>query len=125
MVVRAYADHAEIMPQVSLVVGHGGHATTFTALAHGKPLVILPMHPLLDQPMVASSVVDAGAGLTLKRTASSSRIAAAIQTALADSRMRLAAEAIGERIRSSDAPAAAAEHLLMLGRRVTATGTMP
>ena len=121
--VRDYADHAEIMPTVSLVVGHGGHATTFSALAHGKPLVMLPMHPLLDQPMVAASVVDAGAGLMLKRTASSEQIAHAIATALASTEMRLAAEAIGAHLRTTDAAGAAATQLLALSRPVTTRGS--
>ena len=115
--VRDYTDHAEIMPTVSLVVGHGGHATTFSALAHGKPLVMLPMHPLLDQPMVAASVVDVGAGVMLKRTASSEQIANAITTALASTDMRLAAEAIGVHLRRTDAAGTAATQLLALPGR--------
>ena len=54
--VHRYVPHEELMPQVSLVVGHGGHATTMRALAHDLPLVVVPMHPLLDQPMVGASV---------------------------------------------------------------------
>jgi UDP:flavonoid glycosyltransferase YjiC (YdhE family) len=121
--VRDYADHAEILPTVSLVVGHGGHATTFSTLAHSKPLVMLPMHPLLDQPMVAASVVDAGAGLMLKRTASSEQIAHAIGTALASAEMTPAAEAIGAHLRTTDAAGAAANQLLALSRPVTTTGS--
>ena len=117
--IRDYADHAEIMPTVSLVVGHGGHATTFSALAHSKPLVMLPMHPLLDQPMVAASVVNAGAGLMLKRTASSEQIAHAIATALVSTEMRLAAEAIGAHLRTTDPAGAAATQLLALSPPVT------
>jgi UDP:flavonoid glycosyltransferase YjiC (YdhE family) len=44
--------HDEIMPSASLVVGHGGHSTTMRALAHGVPLLILPMHRILDQRMI-------------------------------------------------------------------------
>ena len=91
------------MPGVSLVVGHGGHATTFTALAHGKPLLILPMHPMLDQAMVGASVVEAGAGLMLERSASSEQIATAIRSVLADPRIARSTRAIGDRLRASDA----------------------
>ena len=46
------SQHDEIMPSASLVVGHGGHSTTRRALAHGVPLLIVPIHRILDQPMI-------------------------------------------------------------------------
>ena len=112
--VRDYARHDEVMPAASLVIGHGGHATTFTALAHGTPLLILPMHPLMDQPMVAASVVRAGAGLMLKRTASSDHIAAAVQRVLSDPAITQSARVIGERLRAERAASEAAHRLLEL-----------
>ena len=60
--VHRFVPHDELMPQMSLVVGHGGHATTMRALAHDLPLAIMPMHPMLDQPMVGKAVATAGAG---------------------------------------------------------------
>jgi hypothetical protein len=113
--VRAFARHHELFPHASLVIGHGGHSTTFRALAHGVPVILMPMHPLLDQPMIAAAVASAGAGAALRRTASSSRIAAAVTSVLADSTVRAAAVRIGERIRSTDAAAAAAAILERLG----------
>ncbi|SFR93257.1 glycosyltransferase, MGT family [Microbacterium sp. cf046] len=113
--VRDFARHDEIMPTASLVVGHGGHATTFTALAHGKPLLILPMHPLMDQPMVGASVVDAGVGLMLKRTATSDEITSAVERLLADTAIAQSARAIGNRLRETRAARAAADRLLELG----------
>jgi len=106
--VRDFARHDELFPQASLVIGHGGHSTTFRALAHGVPVVLMPMHPLLDQPMVADAVARAGAGAALRRTTASGRIAAAVTAVLADPGVRAAAVRIGERIRSTDAAAAAA-----------------
>ncbi len=50
------------MPAATLVIGHGGHATTMRALAHDLPMVVMPMHPMLDQPMVGAAVERAGAG---------------------------------------------------------------
>ena len=52
--VHRFVPHAELMPQASLVVGHGGHSTTMQALAHDLPMVLMPMHPMLDQPMVGA-----------------------------------------------------------------------
>jgi UDP:flavonoid glycosyltransferase YjiC (YdhE family) len=97
------------------VIAHGGHSTTFRALAHGVPVVLMPMHPLVDQPMVADAVARAGAGAALRRTAASGRIAAAVTAMLADPGVRAAAVRIGERIRSTDAAAAAAAALERLG----------
>lgn len=67
--VHRYVPHAELMPRVSLVVGHGGHATTMLALAHDLPVAVMPMHPMLDQPMVGQALEDAGAGRLLSKDA--------------------------------------------------------
>jgi len=121
--VRRAVPHAEVMPAASLVIGHGGHSTTFTALAHGKPLVLMPMHPLLDQRMVAQSVAQAGAAVAIDKAASSDRIARAVQSLLSDATAAEAAERIGQRIRQVDAAAEAAaqlDDLVRGGRRVAA-----
>lgn len=67
--VHRYVPHAELMPQVSVVVGHGGHATTMLALAHDLPIAVMPMHPMLDQPMVGQALEAAGAGRLLSKEA--------------------------------------------------------
>jgi UDP:flavonoid glycosyltransferase YjiC (YdhE family) len=107
--------HVEIMPEVSAVISHGGHSTTFTALAHDLPLVILPMHPMLDQPMVATALAKAGAAQMLSRKASPAAIAASLRALLADGRARQAAAQIGARVRQADAAPRAAKELLSLG----------
>ncbi|MGN6742642.1 MAG: glycosyltransferase [Amnibacterium sp.] len=71
-------DHRALLPEASVVVSHGGHATTVRALAHGVPMLFLPMHPMMDQPRIARAVAAAGAGLVLPRTASRDRIRAAL-----------------------------------------------
>jgi UDP:flavonoid glycosyltransferase YjiC (YdhE family) len=96
-----FLSHDEIMPSASLVVGHGGHSTTMRALAHGLPLLILPMHRVLDQPMIGKAVADAGAGRVLPKTASVAEIRAAIRSLLEEPSYRAAAEAVGARIRAS------------------------
>lgn len=53
--VHRYRPHVEVMPTASLVIGHGGHATTMLALAHDLPLVIMPVHPGLDQSMIGTA----------------------------------------------------------------------
>lgn len=83
--------HSEVLPQVSVVVGHGGHSTTMAALAHGLPLVVLPLDAQTDQPFVGRAVEAAGAGRSLSRRASPARIRAAIEELLADGPHRASA----------------------------------
>lgn len=101
--------HSEAMRRSALVIGHGGHGTTTTALAHGLPLVMLPLHPMIDQPMVARAVQDAGAGLALPKRASSARIASAAGRALGGPEYRAGAERLGTSIRAARAPQRAAD----------------
>ena len=63
--VHAFLPHDEVMATCSAVIGHGGHSTTVRALAHDLPLVIMPIHPMLDQPMVGKAVETAGAGVSI------------------------------------------------------------
>lgn len=109
--VHAYLPHPEAMRRARLVIGHGGHGTTMTALAHDLPLVMIPLHPMIDQPMVASAVERAGAGIALTKSASSRAIAAAVQRVLDEPRYREAAARLGSSIRSTDAVASAADRI--------------
>ena len=111
--VHAFLHHEEVMAGCSAVIGHGGHSTTVRALAHGLPLVIMPMHPMLDQLMVGKAIEAAGAAVTIKRTASPEQIRAALETVL-DEPHRAAAEAVAERWRSADGTAVAADRILAL-----------
>ena len=106
-----YVPHDQLMPGCSLVVGHGGHATTMRALAHDLPVLVLPMHPLLDQPMVGRAVDRAGAGRVLRKSAPVKGIAAALQELVADGPHRAAAAELGARIRASEGTARAADEL--------------
>lgn len=115
--VRDVASHDELLPRASLVVGHGGHSTTFRALAHGVPVLALPMHPLLDQPMIADGLERAGVGRHLPARAGSDRIAATITSLLADEGVRDRTRRLGERLRAADAAAAASDLLERLAAR--------
>ena len=106
-----YVPHDQIMPSVSLVIGHGGHSTTVRALAHGIPLLILPMHRHLDQEMVGKAVATAGAARVLPKTSSPGEIRNAVQSLLEEPAYRRAAGAAGARLRSSNGAIAAADEL--------------
>ncbi|HEY8914727.1 glycosyltransferase [Lacisediminihabitans sp.] len=117
--VLAFAPHDALLPTVTAVIGHGGHSTTMAALAHDLPLIIMPMHPLIDQPMIARAVVDAGAGIRLSRTASPGDIRRAVTTLLATESFAEAAAVIGARLRAADGARVAADLIL---RAVVAPG---
>lgn len=109
--VQQFVPHGEIMPSASLVIGHGGHGTTMLALAHGVPLLVLPMAPTFDQPAIGRAVADHGAGLTLRKTAGVERIQAAVEEVLRNPRYRTAAEDLGKQIRAHRGAALAADAL--------------
>jgi UDP:flavonoid glycosyltransferase YjiC (YdhE family) len=110
--VHRFVPHDELMPQVSLVVGHGGHATTMRALAHDLPLVIMPMHPMLDQPLVGRTVEQAGAGAVVAKKASPEQLRPVIERLLADGPHRAAAARLGAAIRAANGTVTAADQVL-------------
>jgi len=103
--------HADLMPGVSLVVGHGGHSTTMLALAHDLPLLVLPMHPLVDQPMVGKAVEAAGAGRRLAKKSSPRALRPVIEELLGEGAHRSAAAGLGAEIRALRGPATAADRI--------------
>ncbi len=109
--VHRYVPHGELMPDVTLVVGHGGHSTAMRALAHDLPLLLLPLDPLLDQPMVGKAVQAAGAGRVLRRNASVGSIADSLRELVPDGPHRRAAARLGARIRAGQGAARAADEL--------------
>lgn len=100
--VHRYVSHDTLMPEVSLAVSHGGHATTMRALAHDLPLVVMPMHPMLDQPLVGAAVADAGAGEVVAKKTSPADLRPVVERMLADGPHRRAAASLGEEIRRLD-----------------------
>lgn len=109
--VHRFVRHVELMPQASLLIGHGGHGTTMQALAHDLPVVVMPMNDLSDQPLVGKSVENAGAGRVVPKKASVADLACVIATLLADGPHRLAAARLGEAIRSSPGASRGADAL--------------
>ncbi|MCD2116660.1 MULTISPECIES: glycosyltransferase [Rhodococcus] len=112
--VRRYIPHHELMRTCSAVVGHGGHATTFRALAHGLPILIMPMSAVTDQAIIGREVAKAGAGIRLRKTASPEQIRAALERLLTDDGYRTAAAELGARLRTVDGASAAADRVLTL-----------
>ena len=109
--VHRFVDHSQLMPDVDLMITHGGHGTAMRALAHDLPLLMLPLHPMCDQPAIAQAITHHGAGLTLSRTASPQAIREAVQQLLTQPRFHTAAARLGGHIRARDAAAAASTYL--------------
>jgi MGT family glycosyltransferase len=90
--------HSEVFPHADVVVTHAGHGTVMRALAHGLPLVCLPMGR--DQNDNAALVAHRGAGLKLSRNANSHRIGQAIKRVLGDSAFRVNARSLQTSVRA-------------------------
>jgi MGT family glycosyltransferase len=106
-----YLDHNEILPEVTLVFGHGGHATSMRALAHDIPLAAMPQHPLLDQTMVGHAVEAAGAGKLVPREASVAEVRLVIDELIVDGPHRSAAARLGKAMREGGGAASAADRI--------------
>jgi UDP:flavonoid glycosyltransferase YjiC (YdhE family) len=99
--VHRFVPHAELMPGLSLFVGHGGHGSTMTALAHDLPLALMPMDTLGDQPGVSDSVERAGAGRRVAKKASPDRLAPVLAELHGDGPHRAAAARLGAAVRAN------------------------
>lgn len=62
-IVRSYVPQLELLQRATLFITHGGMNSTSEALLYGVPLIVVPQHG--DQFLVASRVVEVGAGLML------------------------------------------------------------
>jgi UDP:flavonoid glycosyltransferase YjiC (YdhE family) len=118
--VHRFVPHAELMARATLMVGHGGHGSALQALAHDLPQVLMPMHPMLDQPQVARSLEEAGAARVVRKKATAAELAPVVASMLADGPHRAAAARLGAEIRGLPGAVGAAEHL----ERLVGAGTM-
>jgi UDP:flavonoid glycosyltransferase YjiC (YdhE family) len=109
-----YADHDQLLAHTDAVITHGGLGTTLRALAHGKPLLLLPLGR--DQQFNAGRVVELGAGVRLPLESSPDEIAAALLELLAQPPFRKAAEDAAAAIARDEPDETAAAVLTSLGR---------
>jgi UDP:flavonoid glycosyltransferase YjiC (YdhE family) len=110
--IRGWADHGQILPTVDLMIAHGGHSSTLKALAHGVPLLILPVNPIADQRLIGRIVDSLGAGRWLPKTARSAVIRHAVVAILADTSIIARARSTGRRLRArTDGAEVAADHI--------------
>jgi UDP:flavonoid glycosyltransferase YjiC (YdhE family) len=98
--VATWIDHDRLLPTCAAAITHGGLGTTLRALAHGVPLLLVPLGR--DQAFNAARVTQYGAGIQLAPNAGPIDVGAALQRLLdersfpeaaARAAMRIAAEA--------------------------------
>jgi UDP:flavonoid glycosyltransferase YjiC (YdhE family) len=120
--VEPWVDQADVLEHAEVVLCHGGSGTTFGALAAGVPVVIVPL--FADQFANGSQVARSGAGIVLDTgrdrdsrprplcAEDAARIAAAIETVLADASYRGRARSIATEMASSPPPGTLLDELL-------------
>lgn len=101
MVGAEFLPQTTVIPQVDLVITHGGNNTTTEALHFGKPMILLPL--FWDQYDNAQRMDELGFGVRLETYAfTDEQMTEAIDRLLGDRELRTRLTAMGEAIRSRD-----------------------
>jgi len=110
-----------ILPQVDLVITHGGNNTVVEAFHHGKPMVVLPL--FWDQVDNAQRVEETGFGRRLATyDFEDGELTGAIDELLADEALRSRMARIAARMQAADGTTRAAdliERVALTSRPVT------
>jgi UDP:flavonoid glycosyltransferase YjiC (YdhE family) len=107
-----YADHDQLLSRCAALITHGGLGTTLRALAHGTPMLLLPLGR--DQQFNAGRVAAFGAGIGLPVEASPDQISSALVELLAQPRFKEAADRAAAAIEADRPDDTATEALLGL-----------
>jgi MGT family glycosyltransferase len=91
----------KVIPEVDLVISHGGNNTVTETLHFGKPLIILPL--FWDQYENAQRIDELGFGVRLDTYGfTDAELTGAVDRLLADTELRERLAAIGEAVRARD-----------------------
>jgi UDP:flavonoid glycosyltransferase YjiC (YdhE family) len=102
--VERHIPQSLVLPHCSAVVSHGGSGSVLGALAHGLPLVVLPMGA--DQPLNAARCEALGLGLALDAVAATPEtVRAAVAAVLSEPSYRAAAERMRDELAALPEPA--------------------
>lgn len=102
--ITRYIPQSAILPYCHLVVSHGGSGSVTGALAHGLPMVVIPMGA--DQPLNAARCADLGVARVLDAVeATPAGVRDVVATVLADPGYRRAAERMRDEIAALPGPA--------------------
>jgi MGT family glycosyltransferase len=112
---EARVPQTSIIPEVDLVITHGGNNTVTEALHFGKPMVVLPL--FWDQYDNAQRMHELGYGVRLATyDFSDDELIGAVDGLLADETLRSDLDALGERIRDRKGVREAADLIEEVGR---------
>lgn len=75
-------------------------AATMKALAHGVPLLVMPVNPTADQRLIGQTLQSTGLGRWLPKNARPAVIRDTVSALLDDAALRARADATGRRLRS-------------------------
>ena len=113
--IERYIPQAALLPHCSLVVSHGGSGSVIGALAHGLPMVLIPMGA--DQPLNAARCEALGVARVLDPVAATPEdVREAVAAVLADAAYRRAAERLRDETAALPGPA----HAVALLERLAA-----
>ena len=114
---EARVPQTSIIPEVDLVITHGGNNTVTESLHFGKPMIVLPL--FWDQYDNAQRMHELGYGVRLPTyDFADDELVAAVDGLAADEALRSSLGALGERIRDADGVTHAADLIEAVGRRV-------
>ena len=98
MVGAEFLPQTKVIPQVDLVITHGGNNTTTESLHFGKPMILLPL--FWDQYDNAQRVDELGLGIRLATYSfTDEEMTGALEKLLGDNELRARLERMGESIR--------------------------
>jgi UDP:flavonoid glycosyltransferase YjiC (YdhE family) len=111
----AFLPQPAIIPQVDLVITHGGNNTVTESFHHGKPMVCLPL--FWDQVDNAQRLAETGFGARLPAYAlEPGELTGAIDRLLADAALRTRLAAIAARLQGHPGTVRAADLVERLAR---------
>jgi MGT family glycosyltransferase len=114
---EARVPQTSILPEVDLVITHGGNNTVTESLHFGKPMVVLPL--FWDQYDNAQRMHELGYGVRLATyDFDEDELIASVDGLAEDETLRSSLDALGERIRDADGVTHAADLIEAVGRRV-------
>ena len=120
MVGEEFLPQVSVLPQVDLVITHGGNNTTTESLHFGKPMVVLPI--FWDQHDNAQRIHETGFGIRLPTyTFGDADLSAAIDRLLADRDLASRLEDVSRRLQASRGNERAAD----LIEKLAASGSAP
>lgn len=117
MVGEQMLPQTKVIPQVDLVISHGGNNTVTETLHFGKPLIVLPL--FWDQYENAQRIDELGFGIRLDTYAfADAELTDAVEKLVADTELRAKLAEIGTAIRGRNGLRAGADVIERAGTRV-------